>query len=81
MKADLAAQYLKKNYGYDVPMKGTYKRNPNRIYSILDFKDREHVIFEDVCGKPSSSAKGMCYYSGENRDLRLINYKEVSREQ
>ena len=43
-----------------------FVRNPNRIYTILDFDDGEEIEFSRYPESPSSKAKGYAFYVNED---------------
>lgn len=53
-----------------------FVRNPNRIYSVMDFQDGEILRFYDYADKPSSRSKGYYRFQGKD-DIRLANINEV----
>jgi hypothetical protein len=53
-----------------------FVRNPNRIYSIMDFEDGEILEFEDFPGNSVAIANGYGMFKGKE-DTRLVNFDEV----
>ena len=53
-----------------------YVRNPNRIYTIMDFKDGEILRFYDYPEQPNALASEHYKFQGKN-DIRLIHISEV----
>ena len=53
-----------------------YMRNPNRIYTIMDFQDGEILRFYDYPEQPNALASGHYKFQGKN-DIRLIHISEV----
>ena len=57
-----------------------YVRDPNRIYTIMDFEEGEEIEFAYKTGRPSSDAKGYaCYRSKEDGRVRLMTREEIER--
>lgn len=54
-----------------------YKRNPNRIYTIMDFEDGEKIKFFSYPDKPSSKAEGYGWFSNSEGYTRLLHFNEV----
>lgn len=53
-----------------------FVRNPNRIYSVADFRNDEILKFFDYPEKPNALAQG--YYNFKNKDdIRLLHISEV----
>jgi len=67
-------------YGHNVPKEGIYRRNPNRIYFLGDFKDGEHISFYWGCEQPSAIAHGNVFYTGQEGLSQLINLKEIDAQ-
>lgn len=57
-----------------------FVRNPNRIYTILDFDDGEEIEFSRYPESPSSKAKGYAFYVNKDGDEKLLEPDEVSKE-
>lgn len=53
-----------------------FVRNPNRIYSIMDFEDGEILEFEDFPDNSVAIANGYAMFKGKE-DTRLVNFDEV----
>ncbi len=53
-----------------------YVRNPNRIYTIMDFQDGEILRFYDYPERPNALASGYYKFQGKN-DIRLLHISEV----
>ena len=66
-----------KGYGFDMPLKAKYKRDPNRIYFIGDFKDGEIIKFSWCCEKPSACAIGNVFYESEHEPSQLVNIRDL----
>jgi hypothetical protein len=58
-------------------MKGTYKRNNNRIYFSSDFEDNEEIYFFWNCEKPNACAIGNVWYKNKKGITNLINISEI----
>lgn len=54
-----------------------YIRNPNRIYSFMDFEDGEQIKFFSFPEKTSSKAEGYGWFSNSEGHIRLLHFKEV----
>ena len=54
------------HYGIDMPLRARYVRYPNRIYFATDPKHGEMLSFFCSAEKPSSCARGLAWYWGEN---------------
>lgn len=60
------------------PKIAIYRRKPNRLYSIWDFKDGDIVVFVSHCEKPSANAIGNAYYRKIDETIsKLINVSEL----
>ena len=55
-----------------------FVRNPNRIYTILDFDDGEEIEFSRYPESPSSKDKGYAFYVNEDGVEKLLEPDEVS---
>lgn len=66
-----------KQYGFDMPLKAKYKRNPNRIYFSGNFQDNEEIEFFWDVEKPSSCALGYAFYMGKDGGTQLVNIQEL----
>jgi hypothetical protein len=67
----------KYEYGFDMPEKARYKRFTNRIYTIMDFKDGEEILFFCNCEKPNACALGNAFYINTEGYSKLVNIKEL----
>ena len=54
------------HYGINMPLRARYVRYPNRIYFATDPEHGEMMSFFCSAEKPSSCARGLAWYWGEN---------------
>lgn len=57
-----------------------FVRNPNRIYTIMDFEDGEEIEFAYYPDKPSTVAKGYEHWrSKADGRTRLLAQEDIAR--
>ena len=57
-----------------------FVRDPNRIYTVMDFEEGEEIEFAYKAGHPSSNAKGYAFYrSKEDGRTMLLTPEDVAR--
>ena len=60
-------------------MKYRFKRKPNRIYTALDFEDKEEIEFAYFPEHPNSKAKGYAFYKNSKGETRLCEQDEIEK--
>lgn len=64
----------------EFPKIGWYKRDPNRVYTVMDFADGEYVTFSNFSDDSASTSEGNAWYFGWLSDHgRFINIDEIER--
>ena len=65
------------HYGINMPLRARYVRYPNRIYFATDPEHGEMMSFFCSAEKPSSCARGLAWYWGENA-YHLVRVDELT---
>lgn len=55
-----------------------FVRKPNRIYTIMDFKDGEEIEFSRYPESPSAKARGLAFYKNKRGEERLLMSDEIT---
>jgi hypothetical protein len=66
-----------KRYKIEMPLKAKYKKFDSRIYFAGDYKDGEEIEFFWNCENPSSNAIGNAFYTNKEKNVKLINIREL----
>ena len=59
------------------PKVARYKRNPRRIYTIMDFEDNEIIKLYSFTQFHDSNCKGYAFYINKDKITCLVNIDEL----